>query len=381
MLRLLAATVSLFAGYHGLLVLIPLYLTAAGASELAIGSATAVFMAAGVAGHAAAPFTLRRSTRLPFIATLLTTSVAAIAHLLTAATVPTLILTAARGTAYGVGAVVSATAVAHLAPPSRRARALATYGGAAALPGVVASSAVVFIAEEAGFVPAFIVVSGITFAATFLLLPAPAVVSSGAEERLTQLRSLPTSTVPLSLLFTGAAMVYGAVLTFVPPHLVAQTVPASPFVLATAAGLATFRWRGGASVARWGATAILMSGLALGCIGMTLLALLPPAVAFVPGLIFGAGFGFSATATHSILTTRTEWASLGKANAVFNVAWSGGMGLGAFVFGIVSTLIGQKQTYASAAGWQLLLIAALAVLILKAPGWDRTRDAQSGSPG
>ncbi len=379
MLRLLGATLSLFSGYHALLVLIPLYLAAAGASPVIMGSATAVFMVAGVIGHIAGPLTVRGSTRAPFIATLLATSAAAIAHLLTIATVPTLVLTAARGIAYGVGAVVSATAVAHLAPAPRRVQALAAYGGTAALPGIVASSAVVFIAEQAGFPAAFLLVAAITFAAVFLLLPTPAPPDPGDAEALTRLGPLPATTLPLAVLFTGAAMGYGAVLTFVPPHLTAQSVPASPFVLATALGLAAFRWGGGVAVVRWGAARVLGSGLALGSIGMALLALLPAAHAFLAGFTFGAGFGFAATATHSILTTRTQRTSLGKANAVFNVAWSGGMGIGAFVFGVVATLIGQTQTYATAAAWQLLLIGALALLVLKAADWEGVRGTKSGS--
>jgi hypothetical protein len=154
-------------------------------------------------------------------------------------------------------------------------------------------------------------------------------------------------------------MVYGAALTFVPAHLSAADAPAYPFVLGTASGLVLLRWLGGYAVALIGPTATFGLGLLMGGSAMVALAVVPPGLAIAGGMAFGGGFGLGATATHSILTTTTERASLGKANAVFNVSWSGGMGAGAVAFGVVAASVGVGSTYLLAAGWHILLAGGL----------------------
>jgi predicted MFS family arabinose efflux permease len=370
MLRLLLATLGLFSGYHGLLVLVPLWLAASDASQLAIGTVTGAFMLAAVAGHLLAPRVVERwSTRGPFVLVLLATAAAALAHLATAAAPPSVLLSAVRGGVYGIGAVVSATAVAHLAPPPRRARALATYGFAAALPGVIGSTAVVYLAEEAGFTAAFVTIAAISLAAVPLLaLPAiPLAADGDAEQRV---GTLQPGTVRLVAIFGGAAMAYGALLTFVPVHLASLGAAAYPFVLATASGLALFRWAGGVVVTRWESGITLGLGLGISGLAMVLLSTLPAAGAPLAGFAFGAGFGLSGTATHALLTTRTAWASLGRANAIFNVAWSGGMGLGAIAFGALATATGTLATYVVTALWHALLLALVALWLARPDRWD-----------
>ena len=122
--RLLLATLGLFSGYHGLLVLTPLYLAASGADEVAVGAATGVFMLFAVAGHVTAPAVIARTgTSRPFLIALVGTGLAALAQLITQSVLAIIFISAARGAIYGMGAVVSATAVAYLAAPVQRAGA------------------------------------------------------------------------------------------------------------------------------------------------------------------------------------------------------------------------------------------------------------------
>jgi hypothetical protein len=359
MTRLLLATVSLFTGYHGMLVLTPLFLASTGAGEIAIGAATGSFMLFAVVGHLAAPlFVNRFGTRGPFLAVLLATAASAVVQSLTSAVPLILLISMVRGAAYGIGAVVSATAVAFLATAPTRAMALARYGSAAALPGLVASTAAVYLAEEVGFLPAFMLVAMAAFAAAPLLSAEAGDGPHDIDEHPTD--PLGSLAVAAAVLFSGFAMVYGAALTFVPAHLAASGAAAYPFVLGTALGLVLLRWAGGAAVGFIGPTATFAVGLTLGGSAMAALALLPASLAALGGLAFGGGFGLGATATHSILTTTTERESLGKANAVFNVSWSGGMGAGAVAFGLVAASTSVGTTYLLAAGWHLLLGAGLA---------------------
>jgi MFS family permease len=359
MVRLLLATVGLFTGYHAMLVLTPLYLAGTGASEIAIGAATGAFMLFAVGGHIAAPpIVSRYGTRWPFAAVLAGTALAAAAQSLTAAVPLILLVSALRGAAYGIGAVVSATAVAFAASIPRRAMALARYGSAAALPGVVASTLAVYVAEEVGFVPAFLGVAVLTVAAVPLLRDSSGNHPVVGGDHL--LAPLSATAISAAFLFSGFAMVYGAALTFVPVQLSTSGAAAYPFVLGTAFGLVTLRWLGGAAVTAIGPAWTFAAGLTLGGSAMALLGAVPPSLAILAGLAFGGGFGLGATATHSILTTTTEHASLGKANAVFNVSWSGGMGIGAVLFGLVAELTDVKATYALAAAWHLVLAAGLA---------------------
>ncbi|MGH2455061.1 MAG: MFS transporter [Candidatus Limnocylindria bacterium] len=362
MLRLQLGTLSLFTGYHALLVLTPLYLSAIGANELVIGTATGAFMLLAVGGHIAAPSLVPRwGTRRPFLLALVGTSLAALAHVPITAAAAVVALSAVRGGIYGLGAVISATAVAHLALPAHRAGALARYGFAAALPGLLGSTAAVFVAEEVGFTAAFLAVAAVSLLPAPLLLERDVPSVASAPEDDAGMGPLGPAALTVALIFAGFAMVYGAALTFVPVHLTRAESAAYPFVLATALGLAAFRLAGGGVVKHVDPAATLGAGLLLGCLAMALLAFLPPGVAPLGGLVFGAGFGLGGTATHSMLTTTTQWDSLGRANAVFNVAWSGGMGLGAAAFGVVATALGVISSYLLAAGWHLLLGATLLI--------------------
>jgi MFS family permease len=377
--RLLLATIGLFSGYHGLLVLTPLYLAAAGANEVAIGAATGSFMFFAVGGHIGAPAVISAwGTRRPFLVVLLGTGAAALAQVLTTSVAAIIVISAVRGVMYGIGAVISATAVAYLSPPATRAGALARYGSAAALPGLLGSTAAVYLAQEASFPIAFAAVAAATLATSPLLVERGAADLAVLPEHDEIVGPLGPAALIVSVIFAGFAMVYGAALTFVPAQLAAADAAAYPFVLSTALGLATFRWGGGTAVRIFGAGATLASGLALGCLAMIALAMLPPDLAFLGGLVFGAGFGMGATATHSILTTLTERASLGKANAIFNVAWSGGMGLGAMAFGVAASASSVTASYELAAGWHVLLGIAAAVWIVATSRPARLRHRDSG---
>ncbi|WP_373463958.1 hypothetical protein [Streptomyces canus] len=84
-------------------------------------------------------------------------------------------------------------------------------------------------------------------------------------------------------------------------------------------------------------------------------------VAVVAGsALFGAGFGIAQNATLTLMYARVSASSYGTVSALWNLAYDGGMGVGAAGFGVLAGVTGYPWAFAATAA--LMLIALVPAL-------------------
>jgi MFS family permease len=359
---MIGASVSFFL----LLSVVPRYATASGA-----GLATGALMLSTVLGELAAPrFVTRYGYRVALVAGLC---------LLGA---PALVLTASDGMAWivavclvrGLGFALTLVAggalTASLIPAERRGEGLALVGVVSGIPSLIALPLGVWFAAHVGYGPVA-VAAGVAALAAIAAVP-------GLPDR------EPTSGKPVGVVaglrtgglvrpaavFATTALAAGIVVTFLPlavPAAYTGVVAVALFVQPAASTAA--RWVAGRYGDRHGPARLVVPGLVLSAAGMLITALTGSPVAVVAGVaVFGIGFGLAQNATLTLMYARVPTSGYGTVTALWNLAYDGGMGVGAVGFGALAGRTGYPWAFAFTA---LLMLAALG------PAF---RDRRAGSP-
>jgi len=165
------------------------------------------------------------------------------------------------------------------------------------------------------------------------------------------------------LTFVAMTAVYDSILTFAPLHLMeGQRSSPAVFLFVLGATHAASRYYGGVIVDRVGASCVLLVGLLCSMASIPLLGWTPfPYAPLLSGMLFGPSFGAIATATHFRLLSRAKSHESGAANALFNVAFNAGMGVGGLLFGGVASVAGYPLMFTVAALWICLAVAVFLV--------------------
>ncbi|MFD7158289.1 MFS transporter [Kribbella sp. NPDC059898] len=109
---------------------------------------------------------------------------------------------------------------------------------------------------------------------------------------------------------------------------------------------------------RVGPAKLLAPALLFAAVGAGSLVFLPSPVAVLVGsTCFGIGFGAAQNLTLTLMYNRVDRSRYGQVSALWNLAYDGGWGLGAIVFGLVVSGVGYPLAFALAAG-----VVALAVV-------------------
>jgi predicted MFS family arabinose efflux permease len=102
---------------------------------------------------------------------------------------------------------------------------------------------------------------------------------------------------------------------------------------------------------------LLAPGVLIAAMGMLTLGLaVIPAAVIAGAAVFGLGFGVTQNATQTLMYDRVAESGYGAVSAVWNLAYDGGMGLGAAGFGLLATRTGYPAAFALTAA---LILAAL----------------------
>jgi len=167
--------------------------------------------------------------------------------------------------------------------------------------------------------------------------------------------------------FSATTMAIGIIVTFL-PLAVARTdagVAALALLVQPAAAIAG-RWLAGRRGDRRGPAALLVPGVVAATAGMLALSLTAvPAAVIAGAAVFGLGFGVTQNVTQTLMYDRVPESAYGAASALWNLAYDGGMGLGAAGFGVLALHTGYPIAFA--------LTAAILPAMLLAVG--RTRAA------
>ncbi|MDX2854071.1 MFS transporter [Streptomyces sp. PA03-3a] len=355
-----ATVVGASASFFLLLSVVPLYAQRSGGDA---GLATGALMLATVGGELVTPRLVGRYGYR--------TALAAGLVLLGA---PALVLTAGdgmvwivamcllRGLGFALTVVAGGALTASLIPAERRGEGLALAGIVSGVPSLVGLPLGVWLAGHVGFTPVC-VAGGVVALAAVVVVPALPGRERSAGRDGGVVAGLRTGALARpTAVFATTALGAGIIVTFLP-----VAVPASLSALVTVALFAqpatstVARWFAGRYGDRHGPARLVLPGLLASAAGLLLTAATGSPVAVLAGVtLFGAGFGVAQNATLTLMYSRVPESGYGTVSALWNVAYDGGMGVGALAFGVTAAHTGYPAAFA---------LAAAATLVALAPAW------------
>ncbi|WP_280368812.1 MFS transporter [Nocardia wallacei] len=356
MLVLLVVTFLAFVDYAALLPVVPLWAASGGATGTAVGGTTGVMMAATVATQLAVPWLFRLCTlRTMIIGGALLLGAPTPLYLLSTDLAPITAITAVRGIGFALVVTAGATLVADLAPGGKLSSSASLYGVAAALPNLGALAGGVWTARSWGFPVVFgaAAVACLAGAALAPLLPGGrrAVFRAGS---VADGRAIATPIV----LFVATAASFGAVTTFLPVELPEAGIAAWA-LLAASVALVSARLGAGVIGDRYGPGRLLRGSVLSCAAGLALVAAAPsaPVLSIVGATLLGAGFGACQNDSFVLTLCRLGEGRSGAASTIWNIAYDGGLGLGAVVFGWSLGGLGYTGAFLGAGGVVAVVVA------------------------
>lgn len=262
---------------------------------------------------------------------------------------------AIRGVALGLAFVAAGGLAAQMAPPSRRGEFLGLYGLAFSVPAIFAVPLGLWLLSHFGTWPLALIGSACATAPLLFVDAFPPKTSAALSDAPTW--RLPWRALSWPIIAqTGAAAAVGVMITAF------ASIPASggSGAIAVAMGLHGFavavtRWWGGRLADRHGASRLVITGSCLGFMALLLLGLDRSATALVVfAAALGTAFGFQQNGTLTLMLERLESRHTDGINAVWNIAYDAGLGLGALAFGGLTPVLGFRATITAIA----IIIAA-----------------------
>ncbi|GAB7183876.1 MFS transporter [Kitasatospora sp. Ki12] len=354
-------------GFNLLLSAVPLYAQESGGGDHAAGLATGALMLATVAGELATPaLTARYGYRLVLAAGLVLLGAPALVLAVTGGMVAVVAVCLLRGLGFALALVAGGALTASLIPAERRGEGLALVGLVSGLPSLFGLPLGVWLGQHVGWGWVFAIGAAAPLAAVASVPALPdrtraAGPSVGLRDGLRSGALLRPATV-----FAATALAAGIIVTFLPLAVPSATAVAVALLVQPGA-MTLARWLAGRHGDRRGPAPLVLPALLVSAAGVLLLACTGSAVAVVAGAaVFGLGFGVAQNATLALMYARVPPSGYGTVTALWNVAYDGGMGIGAVAFGAVAGGTGYP--------WALLLTAAVMLAAL-APAWRDRRSA------
>ncbi|MFF2616809.1 MFS transporter [Kitasatospora sp. NPDC058046] len=365
---LLVRLVSLFGcttGFNLLLSAVPLYAQESGGGEHAAGLATGALMFATVVGELATPsLTARFGHRWALAAGLVLLGAPTLALAWTGGMAAVVAVCLLRGLGFAVALVAGGALTAALIPAERRGEGLALVGLVSGLTALAGQPLGVWLAQHVGWGWVFAIGAAAPLAGVVSVPALPD--RTRADGPTLGLREGLRSGALLrpAVVFGATALAAGILVTFLPLAVPSAAAVAAALLVQPAAATAT-RWLAGRYGDRRGASGLVLPALLVCAGGVLLLASTGSPVAVVAGAtVFGAGFGVAQNATLTLMYARVPPAGYGTVTALWNVAFDGGMGVGAVAFGAVAGATGYP--------WAFVLTAAVMLAAL-APAWRDRR--------
>ena len=345
---------------------VPLYLAANGSGGIGAGLSTGAMMLSAVAVELLVP---RMLVRFGYRGTLglglVLLGAPSLILLLTASLPVVLAVCVVRGGGLAIMVVGAVALVAEITPAHRRGEGLGVYGVVVGLPAIIGLPLGVYLTNVIGFGPLFVLTAIGSLGGLAVLAGLPTR-STGAEpQHVKVLRGLRGSGLLMpTLVFAAVTVSAGISVTFVPLAVSADRhalVAGALLVQAIAAPAA--RWLAGRYSDRVGAAKPLVLALVLAALGAGALVFIGSGVAVVVGAAaFGLGFGAAQNLTLAMMYDRVGKSRYGQVSALWNLAYDGGWGVGAIVFGAVVAGTG----YSLAFGLTALVVATAIVPALRA---------------
>ena len=372
---LLVTALGALANFTLLVPVVPLYAADNGAGPAAAGLTTGVMMLGTVLTELTVPRLLDRfGYRAVMAAGLALLGIPALALAWSAWLPVVLLVCLVRGAGLGIVVVAGAALSGILAPPGRRGTALALYGLAVTIPSIVCMPLGLWLVGAVGYPPVFLAAAGVAV----LVIPAvaglPGRTAPGSKPAGGVLAALrdPALARP-AVTFAAATFAFGVTLTFVPLAVTGPGHVAAVALLVQSATTPLGRWLAGWHGDRHGSGRLLMPGIAVAAAGMAGLVWIGvPAVVVGAVAVFGFGLGIAQNASLAVMFDRVPAADIGRASALWNLAFDAGMGIGAVGFGVLADYLSYPVGFGITAA---ILVAALV------PAWWDVRAGPRPSPG
>ena len=356
----LAAFAALF-GFQLLLSVVPLYANDAGGGSSGAGLATSAFMLSTVLAQIQMPRVLNRfGYRAALAVGLLFLGVPAFLYPGAREVVWVLVVTLFRGVGFGIATVVFAALVVELAPPGRRGEALGLLGVAITLPTIFCNALGLWLVGQFGYGIVFVLGGVAPLLGLGALLGIAHAGPSSRESGAGFFSGLGRGPLlRVFLLFSAATVAAGVVVTFLP-----LAAPGSGLFSAASALLvvgissAAARWWAGRFGDRGDPRLLLAPGLVACALGMACLSQ-GGAILIAGAALFGTGFGLLQNSTLILMMERVTKTEYGLGSTLWNAAFDSGTGLGAFLFGFVTEVVGFSWAFLVCAG----LVASALVLV------------------
>lgn len=232
-----------------------------------------------------------------------------------------------------------------LVPRARRGEALGLYGVAFTLPAIFGNPLGLWMTERFGYGSVFLLGGAGPLLGLLAISGMPRVSSLrwADDDGSGFLVGLGRSALlRLTFLFAASTAVLGTILTFLPLAAPGR----GPFSATTALLLfwvvGTYaRWWARRFSGRHGPRLLLEPGLVIAVLGMVALSLSQEGLVLLCGIfIFGVGFGILQSSTLIIMMERVSETERRLGSALWHVAFNGGVGIGALLFGFVVGAIG-----------------------------------------
>ncbi|MFC8514889.1 MFS transporter [Streptomyces sp. NPDC057257] len=383
------------ASFFLLLSVVPAYAAETGGGSAA-GLATGSLMLATVLGELATPrLVARHGYRATLMAGLFLLGAPALVLTVSGNTAWIVAVCLVRGLGFALTIVAGGALTATLIPAERRGEGLALVGVVSGVPSLVTLPLGMWLAGRTGYGPVAVIGGAVSLAAIVPVLGLPGSGGQSAKSRrpdnsrrssgsgqsnsgrrpteteapqdsqppLGVLRGLRTGPLlRLVLVFAATATATGILVTFLPlavPAASSGVVAVALFVQPAASTVS--RWLAGRHGDRHGSARLVLPGLLLSAVGVLLTAATGSPLAVLAGTaLFGTGFGITQNATLTLMYARVSASSYGTVSALWNLAYDGGMGVGAAGFGVLAALTGYPWAFAVTA---LLMLGALAPVL------------------
>jgi predicted MFS family arabinose efflux permease len=252
---------------------------------------------------------------------------------------------------------------------------------AQARPRLVTRPLGVWLAGHLGYRPVFAAggLAALAGLASLPWLPNARGTTTRADGMLAALRN-PALVRPAAL-FSATTMAVGIIVTFLPLAVTRAdaNVAALALLVQPAAAIAG-RWLAGRHgdrpsgrpSGRQRSSALLVPGVLAAAAGVLMLSLTAVPVAVIAGAaVFGLGFGVGQNVTQTVMYDRVPESAYGASSALWNLAYDGGMGLGAAGFGVIAPHTGYPVAFVLVAS---VLAAAILPGVLAAVARARAAD-------
>jgi MFS family permease len=348
---------------------VPLYLAASGSGGIGAGLSTGAMMLSAVGVELVVPRMLARwGYRVVLGLGLILLGAPSLVLLLTASLPIVLAVCVVRGAGLAILVVGAVALVAEVAPAHRRGEAFGVYGLAVGLPAVIGLPLGVYLTNLIGF-GALFVLAAVASLAGLVTVSAMPMTTSVEEQHVKVLGGLRGSGLLMpTFVFAAVTVAAGISVTFLPlavaedKHSLVATALLMQAITAPAA-----RWLAGRYADRIGPAKLLAPALIFAAAGAGALVLIGSTAAIVVGsTLFGIGFGAAQNLTLTLMYNRVPKSRYGQVSALWNLAYDGGWGIGAIIFGAMVAATGYPLAFG-------LTAAVVAVAIVPAVQSLRSR--------